>query len=178
MTIKRLTISIAIIIYAMSAIVAAQDDPVNETDTVTIYWKALGERQWLLSAHLWNDEDIAALDIPIQFTAGVAPLVMDSISYENTRMEGFAQKYNPVDAKKQEMHFGGMAYMGPVRKPLKPGNGEIARIYISVRGDKKPGPFAVDTTTIAPNSTLMLVDINAAIIIPAFKIVHLDEKKK
>jgi hypothetical protein len=85
-------------------------------------------------------------------------------------MESFAQKYGPVDTANQMMHVGGLAYMGTDKPPMAPGDGEMARVYISMKDEKKPGPFAIDTVTMAPNSSLMLVDANAKIIIPALKI--------
>jgi len=156
----------------------AQDDPLGKIDTVTLVVDNPAEGQWVISAHVWNDEEIAAIDIPIKFTAGIARLMVDSISYAGTRMEYFAQKYNPIDTAKQIMHFGGFAYMGPDKPPMAPGSGEVARVYISATGDKKPGVFAVDTTFMEPNSTLMLVDKNAKIIVPALKIINQADMEK
>jgi len=151
--------------------VSAQNDPIGKIDTLTLVVEELSPGKWMISAQIWNDEELAAFDIPIKYTAGMAKLVVDSVSYKKTRMENFAQKLNPIDTAKQVMHFGGFAYMSPDKPPMAPGNGEVARIYISATGDKQPGTFAVDTATIAPNNTLMLVDKEAKIIVPAFRII-------
>lgn len=164
------TLSIACLLLLVGTI-SAQNDPIGEIDTVMLVVDNPSPGNWVISAHVWNDEEIAAIDIPIKYTAGMAKLTIDSISYAGTRMEFFAQKYNPIDTARQTMHFGGFAYMGIDKPPMAPGEGEVARVYISATGDKKPGIFAVDTCYMAPNSTLMLVDKNAKIIIPALKIV-------
>jgi hypothetical protein len=157
---------------------AAQNDPVGKIDTVTLVVEELEAGKWMVSAHVWNDEDLAALDIPIKYTAGMARLEIDSVSYAGTRMEFFAQKYNPIDTANQMMHFGGFAYIAPNKPPMAPGQGEVARIYISAVGDKKPGVFAVDTCFMAPNSSLMLVDKNAKSIVPALKIIDAKDMPK
>jgi hypothetical protein len=172
MSFKLITTVVMAGLLVMAAAVSAQDDPVGKVDTVTLIVDNTAPGHWMITAQVWNDEDLAAIDIPIKYTAGVVRLGVDSISYAGTRMEFFAQKYNPIDTANQTMHFGGFAYMGPDKPPMAPGHGDIARVYISAMGDKAPGVFAVDTCFMAPNSTLMLVDKNAKIIIPALKIVN------
>ena len=186
MSVKKLAIMFGLAVFvAASSCVWAQNDPLGKTDTVTLKVTPVGTSQWMVSMVVWNDEPLAAVDIPIRYTAGMAKLVVDSVSFKGTRMEAFAQKYGPVDTANQMMHVGGLAYMGPDKPPLAPGDGEMARVYISMKDEKKPAPFAIDTTTMAPNSSLMLVDANAKIIIPVLKIatagagkeVKKDEKK-
>jgi len=177
MTFKKITAFLFAGLLILAGAVSAQEDPLGKIDTVTLVVSSLEAGKWMISASIWNDEDLAAIDIPIKYTAGISRLKIDSISYTGTRMENFAQKYNPTDTANQTMHFGGFAYMGPDKPPMPPGSGEVARIYISAMGDKKPGVFAVDTCFMAPNSTLMLVDKNAKIIVPALKIVDNSGKK-
>jgi len=178
MSTKLLTMFLVIGICIMAGVVSAQEDPIGKVDTVTLYVHTIADGKWMISAHIWNDEELAAIDIPIAFTAGVAKLMCDSVSYTGTRADYFAQKYSLVDTTSQMMHFGGFAYMGPDKPPLAPGDGEVARVYISTLPNQKVGPFAVDTTTVPPNSTLMLVDKNAAIIKPAFKIKTVEALKE
>jgi len=155
-----------------------QNDPIGKTDTVKLVVETINPAKWVITAYVWNDEDIAALDIPLKYTAGVAKLKVDSVSYVGTRMATFAQKYNQVDTLAQTMHFGGFAYVGSDKPPMQPGGGEVAKVYISAIGDKKPGAFAIDTTTVAPNNSLMLVDKNAKIITPVVKILTSDKGKQ
>ncbi len=166
--------TLAIFVFT-AGFASAQIDPVGNIDTLTLIVESLDDNKWVISANLWNDEELAAMDIPISYTAGVAKLVVDSVSYAGTRIEYFAQKYTQVDTVGQVMHFGGLAYVGPDKPPLAPGNGEVGRIYISLVGDKKPGPFAVDTALYAPNNHLILVDRDAKTIVPVVKI---ETKKK
>lgn len=155
----------------------SQNDPVGKTDTVTLVVEPLEAGKWVVIAHVWNDEEIGGVDIPIKYTAGVAALRVDSVSYAGTRMESFARQYHQVDTAGQMMHFGGFPYMAPDQPPMPAGSGEMARVYISVANDKSPGAFAVDTTTMKPNNTLMLVDKNAKSIIPALKIIYSEKGK-
>jgi hypothetical protein len=155
----------------------AQTDPIGKVDTVTLNVEALAAGKWMVSAHVWHDEPLAAIDIPIKYSAGMAKLFIDSVSFKGTRMENFAQKYSPVDTAGQVMHFGGLAYMGPDKPPLAPGSGEVARVYISAKGGKEPGAFAIDTTTAQPNSSLMLVDEKAKIIVPDLKIITVKKEE-
>lgn len=162
---------------ALSAAGWAQNDPIGKTDTVTLVVETIQPGKWVITTHVWNDEELGGVDIPIKYTAGVATLRVDSVVYTGTRMETFAKTYNQVDTLNQRMHFGGFPYMAPNQPPMPAGNGEMARVYISVTGDKKPSAFAVDTTTMKPNNSLMLVDKNAKIIVPALKIVYADKQK-
>jgi hypothetical protein len=176
---KKLFASLcAVLVFVVAGSVSAQDDPLGKIDTVTLVINTLEEGKWMVSAHVWNDEELAAIDVPISYTAGMARLKIDSVSFADTRIDYFAQKYAPVDAETQTMHFGGLAYMGPDKPPLAPGSGEVARVYISVTGDKKAKTIAIDTTTVKPNNTLMLVDKNAKIIVPALKIVDAADFEK
>lgn len=162
----------------LSAAVWAQNDPIGKTDTVTLVVETIQPGKWVITTHVWNDEDLGGVDIPIKYTAGVATLKVDSVAYSGTRMEKFAKTYEQIDTTNQMMHFGGFPYMAPNQPPMPPGNGEMARVYISVTGDKKPSAFAVDTTTMKPNNSLMLVDKDAKIIKPVLKIVYADKQKK
>lgn len=176
MSMKLFTTLLAVACLLATPVIWAQTDPIGKVDTVTLKVEALAAGKWMVSAHVWHDEALAAIDIPIKYSAGMAKLFVDSVSFKGTRMESFAQKYAPVDTAAQIMHFGGLAYMGPDKPPLAPGSGEVARIYISAKGGKEPGAFAIDTATAQPNSTLMLVDEKAKIIVPALKIMTVTKK--
>jgi len=174
-TFVMLTMLVGILVMTVSA--WSQDDPVGEIDTVTIVVEPLSEGSWVVTAHVWNDEEIGGVGIPLKYTAGIAALNVDSISYDGTRMESFAKQYHLVDTAMQMVHFGGFPYMSPDQPPMPAGSGEMARIYISATGDKKPGSFAVDTVTMKPNNSLILVDKNAQSITPALKIIYIEKGK-
>lgn len=178
MLVKSIFTLLMLTLFLAAVPALAQNDPIGKIDTVTLKIETLSENKWMVTAHLWNDEELAALDIPIRFTAGIARVLIDSISFKDTRISYFAQKYSPVDTLNQVAHFGGLAYLGPDKPPLAPGEGVVARIYFSVKGDTKAGLFTVDTTTVPPNSSLMLVDRNAKIIVPALKIEYMSTGKK
>ncbi len=161
-----------------AAAVSAQTDPIGKVDTVSLFLENTGEGKWMISAHVWNDEELAAIDIPVEYTAGIAKLGVDSVSYAGARIEYFTHKFNPTDSAGQTVRIGGLARMNPNKPLLAPGSGEIARVYISSRDKREPGIFAADSTTLPPNGTLMLVDKNAKSIIPVLKIVTVKPEKK
>ena len=162
----------------MTAAVSAQTDPIGKVDTVSLFLENTGKGKWMISVHIWNDEELAAIDIPIKYTAGIAKLDVDSVSYAGARIESFTHKFNPSDSAAQTVRIGGLARLTPDKPLLAAGSGEIARIYISSRDKREPGVFAADSTTLPPNGTLMLVDKNAKSIIPALKIVTVKPEKK
>ncbi|MCK5125678.1 MAG: hypothetical protein KAR42_05440 [candidate division Zixibacteria bacterium] len=156
----------------------AQIDSMGIADTLTLTYTNYAPSKWVIEASLWNDEEIAAFDIPIKYTAGMAKLKVDSVTYTNTRTDYFAQKYIQIDTTGQMLHFGGLAYMGTDKPPLAPGTGAIGHVYLSVWGDKEPGEFVMDTTFFAPSNKLMLVDRNAKTIVPIVIIKEAVKKDK
>ncbi|MDD4050770.1 MAG: hypothetical protein PHR28_02570 [candidate division Zixibacteria bacterium] len=170
MSFKLVVACIAMGLCLTAGVAFAQDDPIGKVDTVSLYVETIADGKWMVSAHVWNDEELAAIDIPLKYTAGIAKIFVDSVVFKGTRIEGFALKSSQVDTVKQIMDVGGIAFMDPVKPPLPVGKGEVARIFLSAKGEKKPGAFAIDTTAYPPNSSLMLVDVNAKTIVPALKI--------
>ncbi len=176
MKVKRVLLLISLLCAISIGSAVAQEDPLGKIDTVTFYHEKIDDGKWLVSAHVWNDEYLAAISISMKFTAGVSKIKVDSVSYTGTRTEYFAQKYNPVDEENQTVLIGGLAYMGADKPPMSPGEGEVARVYLSAVDPKKADVLAVDTIYKEPNGTLMLVDKDAKTIRPAFKVVNKDSK--
>ena len=42
-------------LFLLTGIVSAQNDSIGTTDTVSLFVENLGEGQWLVSVHVWND---------------------------------------------------------------------------------------------------------------------------
>jgi hypothetical protein len=156
----------------------SQNDPVGKIDTVTIVVEPLDEDSWVITTHVWNDEELGGFGIPLKYTAGVAALNVDSVSYEGTKTKEYFELFYQVDTANQMIHFGGVTRMAAGPPPMPAGGGTMGRIFVSALGDKKPGPFAVDTVTMKPNNKLMLVDKNAKSIWPALKIVYPEKGKE
>ena len=154
----------------LSSSALAQSDVFGVADTVTLTVEELEAGKWMIVASLTNDEELAAIDIPVKYTAGIAKVKLDSMTYAKGRIDFFSNKFENKDTTSQIVRFGGLAYLAPNKPPLKPGKGEIGRAYVSVYGDRKPGPFGVDSITVPPNATLMLVHKNATQIIPYLNI--------
>jgi hypothetical protein len=178
MKLAKLTVLTVAVVCLAAASASAQNDPFGKTDTLTLAVQDMGNNSWMVTGYLWHDEDLAALDVPIKYTAGIAKLMVDSVSFEGGRMDYFAMKQHQVDTTGQTMHIGGFAYLGSDKPPLAPGNGEMFKIYFSTIGDKKAGVFAVDTTFYPPASTMQLVSKDAKSIIPALKIIAVKPEKK
>lgn len=172
MKMKSLTLLLAVALILMAGAASAQDNPIGKADTVTLVIDQVAEAKWKITANVWNDEEIAAIDIPLKYSAGVIPLQIDSVSFADTRIDYFAQKYFQVDTTGQTMHLGGLAYMGSDKPPLAPGSGTVGYIFISPMSDKIPSTIAVDTCFFAPNNKLMLVDRDAKTIVPVVKIIN------
>lgn len=170
MSVKRIVACLTIGLCLTAGMALAQTDPIGKVDTLSLVVETIGNGKWMVTASLWNDENLAAIDIPLKYSAGVARVAIDSVSFAGTRVDGFEQRTAQIDSVKQVMHFGGFAYILSQKPPLAPGKGEVGRIFFSARGDKKPGPFVVDTTAYSASSTLVLADVNAKTIVPALKI--------
>jgi len=167
--------SISLLIFTGGVI--AQSDVFDAVDTVTLAVEELEKGKWVIIVSLMNDEELAAIDIPVRYTAGIAKVKLDSMTYSKGRIDFFAYKFETKDSLNQVVRFGGLAYLNPKNPPLEPGSGEIGRAYVSVHGDREPGPFGVDTITVPPNASLMLVHKNARNIIPHLKISTPGSKK-
>jgi len=166
----RLTFTMLIaLMIIISGTAVAQQDGNGKIDTVTLVSEQISDNQWMVSVYLFNDEDIAALDIPLKYSAGVAKITLDSISYAGSRIEHFQQKYKPVENDMQTLRFGGLE-IGPKAKPLKAGDGLIGKGYLTVEKGRNVDMITVDTATAKPAATMMLSDVNAYTIIPALKI--------
>ncbi len=161
----------------MAGNVLAQSDPMGAADTVTLVITELEKGRWMIAAHVFNDEELAAIDIPLKYTAGIAKVKLDSMTYDQGRIGFFAYKFDQKDSLSQTVRFGGLAYLNPNNPALEAGSGEVGRAYLSVQGGKEPGPFAADTITLPPNAVLMLVDKGATSIIPVLKISTIKPEK-
>jgi len=123
---------------------------------------------------IFNDQKLAGAAIPIKYGDGKSPLKVDSVSFLKTRVEGFAWKHGGfqeqtvLNDSMQAVLIGLIANLGGPQPPLDKGNGPVAYIHFSLKTDK-PYTVNLDTTSIPPNNTLMLVDPEAQVVPSAFK---------
>jgi len=123
---------------------------------------------------IFNDQKLAGAAIPIKYGNGKAPLKVDSVSFLNTRVEGFAWKHGGFTEKTvlndslQAILIGLIANLGGPQPPMDAGKGAVAYIHFTLKTDK-PYLVTLDTTSVPPNNTLMLVDPDAQVVPLAFR---------
>ena len=123
---------------------------------------------------IFNDQKLSGAAIPLKYGDGKAPLKVDSVSFLETRVEGFAWKHGGFTEKtvlndsSQAILIGLIANLGGPQPPLDKGNGAVAYIYFTLK-TAKPYQVTLDTTSLPPNNTLMLVDPEAQVVPLVFK---------
>lgn len=124
--------------------------------------------------NIFNDQKLAGAAIPLKYGDGKAPLQVDSVSFLKTRVEGFAWKHGGfkentvLNDSLQAILIGLIANLGGSQLPLDKGNGAVAYVYFTLKTDK-PYQVTLDTTSLPPNNTLLLVDPDAGVVPLAFK---------
>jgi len=123
----------------------------------------------IAKVNIFNDQKLSGAAIPLKYGDGKAPLKVDSVSFLKTRVEGFAWKHGGFTEKtvlndsSQAILIGLIANLGGPQPPLDKGNGAVAYIYFTLKTDK-PYQITLDTTSLPPNNSLMLVDPEAGVV--------------
>lgn len=116
-----------------------------------------------LEIHFVNDEELAALTIPLRVLGGGYQI--DSISFAGSRIEYLSMRPVTIKENKKDVIFGAIVM---TEEYIPPGRGLMAKMYLSPTGNEKPGKTVVDTTTVGPASVLF-TKTNSASFIPVFK---------
>jgi hypothetical protein len=124
--------------------------------------------QVIASVSVLNDEELAALTLPLRYGNGKTPIRCDSVRFRGTRSEYFSMKTQLVDTVEQTVLIGLIADMSGSKPPLEKGDGEVARLHFSVDKNKKFKDFFMDTTWIKPYNLLKFVTPDVKGIYPAF----------
>lgn len=110
------------------------------------------------------------LSFPLKYGAGEESVQFDSISYAGTRVEYFKTKTHTHFAERNALLMIMIAPHTPDGYAnLKPGAGEIARIYFSSKGKFPLNSFRVDPVTLPPDNKLMYVTDTFVGVEPAFE---------
>jgi hypothetical protein len=109
-----------------------------------------------------------ALTLPFRYGDGNAPIKCDSIKYTKTRVEYFETKTKLIDTTNQTILIGLLPDLFGQNPPLKKGNGEVVRIYFTLKPGTKFQDFFMDTTFIKPFNTLKFVTSQVKGIYPVF----------
>ncbi len=143
-------------------------DENGATDTVIIEVRQVSSSQWVAIVTLQNDENLAAMTIPLAWHPQAGFFRLDSASYAGLRTEYFSLKTFYPDTTAGTILIGLISNLGAGRPPLEPGNGPIARLHFTAL--KAPSePLVVDTAFIRPYNVLQLVTPDVRSILPAFQ---------
>lgn len=167
--------SLAVIVLSVTGVGTAVQagDPVRPSDaygrmdTIRVEISQSAGTRWEADVYLSNDENLAAMTLPLRWGPKHGFYRLDSASYAKSRIEDFAVKTFYPDTVKQTVLLGLISDIGKGVPPLAAGHGLIARLHFT---NVKPGakPLTVDTTFIPPHNILQMVTPDIASIYPFF----------
>lgn len=130
-------------------------DP-GERDTLFIESVAVDPGQKaIVEVNFFNDEDLAALTIPLGWSS--ADITLDSISYAGGRIDYIATKPYTVYNSIQKVVFGAIVFL---EANIPPGNGLMATLYFDVPPGTPDQFVYVDSTRHAP-AELLFTNVNS-----------------
>jgi hypothetical protein len=160
---------ILILVFLFSSFAFAQRDPFGKPDTCRIVtFQDEKKNQVMASVSVFNDEELMALTLTFRYGDGNTPIKCDSIKYTKTRVEYFETKTKLIDTTNQTILIGLLPDLFGQNPPLKKGNGEVVRIYFTLKPGTKFQDFFMDTTFIKPFNTLKFVTSQVKGIYPVF----------
>lgn len=145
------------VVLLVPLFVSAQVDHFGNIDTVYADLAKIDAYNWTITVSYTNDEPVAGLSIPFKMTAGLNRIVADSAVYTGGRVEKFALKAFRADTAIQCAMLGMVANLGPTNNVLPVGKGRLVTVFVSSLDNKPIEKLAVDTTTMQPNNSLMVV---------------------
>ncbi len=152
------TILLGLVILSVLSVAGfAQVDHLGKTDTVYADLTQINDNSWSITINVTNDENILGLSVPLKLSGGNTKVVADSASYAGGRIENFAYKGFRPDTSIQCVMLGMIANLGPTSNKLAPGSGRLVTIFVSSLKGEKIEKLSVDTTTLSPDNSLMLV---------------------
>jgi hypothetical protein len=147
----------------------AQKEPFGKPDTCRIVtFQDEKKNQVMASVSIFNEEELAAMTLPFRYGNGDTPIRCDSVQFDRTRVEYFQTKIQNIDTVKQTILLGLLPDFAGKKPPLKKGDGEVARIYFTLKEGAKFQDFFLDTTLIKPFNTLKFVTSEVKGIVPVF----------
>jgi hypothetical protein len=160
-------ILLCMVLYSSSSF--AQKDVFGKPDTCRIVvFQDEKNSQFMASVSVFNDEDLAAMTLPFRYGNGKSPIKCDSVRFWKTRSEYFDMKTELVDTVRQTVLVGLIADMSGSKPPMKKGDGEVAKIYFSIKKGAKFQDLLMDTAWVRPFNVLKFVTPDVKGIYPAF----------
>jgi hypothetical protein len=146
-----------------------QKESLGQPDTCRIItFQDEKKNQVMASVSVFNDEELVAMTLPFRYGNRDTPIRCDSVQFEKTRVEYFEMKTQRIDTVNQTVLIGLIVDFAGKKPPLKIGDGEVARIYFTLKEGAKFQDFFLDTTLIKPFNTLKLVTPQVKGIVPVF----------
>ena len=127
-----------------------------------------GSRNVVAKVNLSNMEKLSAIVCPLKYGNGKTPIVLDSVSFVNTRTEKFAFKYPNIDPKTQQVNIALISTLSAADFYLPKGAGEVALLYFTLKKGATEASVTLDTALFPPANVLQLVDPQAKSIFPGF----------
>jgi len=147
-------------------------DQFGKPDKITVEIAPLATPgKWIVGVILHNDEELAAITVPLKFGRQVGQFALDSVSFSDTRVSYFALKTTNSYDTANAVLIGLLYCLDDNRPPLEPGSGLVARLYFTqkLNPDEKLTPLTIDSTFFPPYNTLELVTPGAVPIKPVFE---------
>ena len=143
-------------------------DEYGKMDTISIQVRQTGPMNWEAVVHLTNDENIAAVTLPLTWRPGGKAILLDSATYDGLRTGYFALKTFFPDTTAGKVLIGLISDLGTGLPPLEPGRGPIARLHFTAAVEGQVP--RLDTTFIRPHNVLQLVTPDVRAILPVFEV--------
>ncbi len=143
-----------------AASMAANDG--NAPDTLIVERVTADEDAGVaLKVQFYNDEELAALTIPLSVKG--TGYSIDSVSFAGSRVEYLSMRPVTIKENKKDVVFGAIVM---TENYIPVGRGLMATLYLSPAGDNSE-PTTIDTTTIGPASVLF-TKASSASFVPRF----------
>lgn len=152
-----------LLLFFSFSLVSAQKkprtDPYGKQDmmSVVVDQKA-GSDKVIASVNLKNDEKLTAIVLPLQYGDGKTPITLDSVSFAKTRVADFALKHANIDKKAQKVLIPLISTLSAADVYLPKGDGEIARLYFTLKKGGGEKTIAIDTCFFPPSNVLQMVE--------------------
>jgi hypothetical protein len=137
---------------------------VPERDTVRVAsLPAQPGEKLMVPVYLHNITTLAAFSIPLKFDPDV--FMCDSVSFAETRVEYINLVQYNIDTAAGQVLFGMVVFL---EEHLAPGDGEIAKLYMSVLPEAEDQVTIIDTAFYPPAGEFLLFDPASEDIVPEF----------
>jgi len=145
-------ITVVLVLFMVTSVFA------GEVNTLVAKQAQVTDGKFILPLELKNIEPMAALDLPLQYSAGVT---LESVSFDGTRSADFDFKYASIDNDNRLVILGLIPMVYGQNKDLEPGNGVIANLIFTVNNPEIKTIELTPTTIAEPNHSPMFIYTDA-----------------